>query len=172
MPAKKYLAVVAGRETQANSVVTSTGAANDGDLVALDAQGKIDVSILPAGVGVNTISGVASEALLANDIVNLVNNAGAVNVRKADNTAIGREAMGFVKAAFASGATATVFTSGNIITGLTGLTPGARQYLSATAGTRTETPPATGPAILQMLGYASSATSFIFEPEDTITLIA
>lgn len=170
MAAKRFLGLVAGRIKQIAAVVTSAGASNDGDLVALGPDGKLDASVMPAGIGVNTVSAIASEALAANDAVSLWNNAGTVNARKADATAEGKEAHGFVKSAFASAAIATVYTSGNVMTGLTGLTPGARQYLATTAGARTETPPATAGNVVQMLGVAASATTIAFEPEEPVTL--
>lgn len=170
MAAKRFIGLVAGRLKQIAGVVTSTGAANDGDLVALDASGKLDASVLPAGIGQNSVSATASEALAAGDLVNLWNNAGAIAARKADATAEGKEVSGFVKTAVANGAAATVFTPGNVITGLTGLTPGARQYLATTPGARTETPPAAAGNVVQMVGIAASATSLAFEPEEPVTL--
>lgn len=170
MPAKRFLGLVSGRIKQIAAVVTSAGAGNDGDLVALDASGKLDASVLPSGVGQNTVSATASEALAAGDLVNLYNNAGTINARKADATAEGKECHGFVKAAVANAANATVFTSGNILTGLTGLTPGARQYVATSPGARTETPPATAGNVVQMVGVSVSATSIAFEPEEPITV--
>ena len=67
-------------------------------------------------------------------------------------------------------ATATIYTSGNHLTGLTGMTPGARQYLATTAGARTETAPSTANNVVQMVGVASSASSLIFEPEEPVTV--
>jgi hypothetical protein len=170
MAAKRFVALVAGRLKQLAGVVTSAGATNDGDLVALDAAGKLDASVLPAGIGQNTVAAAASEALAANDLVNLYDNGGTIGVRKADATAEGKECNGFVKAAVANAASATVYLSGNIITGLSGLTPGARQYTATTAGARTETPPAAAGNVVQMVGYAASATTVIFEPEEPVTV--
>lgn len=170
MAAKRFLGLVAGRIKQIAAIVVSAGASNDGDLVALDASGKLDASVMPVGVGVNTVTAVASEALVAGDMINLWNNAGTINARKADATAEGKECHGFVKAAFASAASATVYTPGNILTGLTGMTPGARQYLATTAGARTETPPSTAGNVVMMLGVAQNATTMIFEPEEPITV--
>ena len=171
MAAKRYLALVAGRIKQLAAVVTSAGNANDGDLVALDSTGKLDASVLPSGLGQNTISAVASEALAANDLVNVYNNAGVATVRKADATAEGKEATGFVKSAVSNAGTATIFTSGQFITGLTGKTIGSRQYLSAaTPGAMTETPPAVAGNVVQKVADAYSATAAIFEPEEPITV--
>lgn len=170
MAAKKYLNLIAGRLTQLAAIVTSAGAGNDGDLVALDATGKLDASVMPTGVGANTQAAVASETLAANDLINLWNNAGTINARKADATTAGKEAHGFVKAGFSSSASATVYTSGNSITGLSGMTPGARQYMATTAGLRTETAPSGSGNIVQMVGVAASANVLVFEPEEPVTL--
>ena len=170
MAAKKYIALVAGRLKQLAAVVTSAGVANDGDLVALDASGKLDASVMPSGIGATTVAALASETLAANDLINLYTNAGTINARKADGTSEGKECHGLVKAGFASAAMATIYTPGDVITGLTGLTPGARQYLATTAGARTETAPSTTGNVSQMIGVAVSATSMIFEPEEPITV--
>jgi hypothetical protein len=172
MPAVKYLSRVAGRIREIAGTVISAGAADDGKLVSLDASGKIDVSVLPAGVGQNTVALVASEALSANDLVNIWNDVGTAKVRRADGATEGREVHGFVRAAFALNASATVFLPGNVMTGLTGLTPGARQFLATTAGGRTETPLAATGNVSQMIGIAATATSIVFEPEEPITVQA
>lgn len=165
MAAKKYLSFLSGRNKEVAGVVTSAGAANDGDLVALDASGKLDASVMPSGVGVNTVSATATEALSANDLVNI--HAGGV--RKADATAEGKEAHGFVKAAVANAATATIYLPGDVMTGLTGLTQGARYFLATTAGGVTTTPPAAAGNVAQLVGYAASATTLMFEPEEPVT---
>lgn len=170
MAAKKYLARIAGRFKQIAAVVVSAGAANDGDLVALGADGKLDASLMPAGFGQNTIPAVAAESLAAHDVVNLYNNAGTINVRKADATAEGKEANGFVTAAYALGASATVYTEGNILSGMSGLTPGARYYLSTTPGQVTAVPVSAAGNVDQCVGVAASDTTLVFAPEDPVTL--
>lgn len=174
MAVKKFLALVNGVMTEIKGVVNSTGTANEGDLVALDAQGKLDASLMPAGVGQNTVTAKASEALAAGDIVNIYDNAGVVSVRKADATGsptvAAKEAHGFVKEAVASGADATIYTTGNNITGLTGLTVGKSVYLQTTAGASGSVVVAGANNIHQVLGKANSATGFIFEPEEPVKL--
>lgn len=169
MPAKKFLRNIGGRVKEVLGIVVSTGAANDGDIVVLDATGKLDASVMPAGIGANTGTAITSEALAANDLVNIFDNAGTPNARKADATVEGKEATGFVRAGFASGATATYFMSGNIITGLTGLTAG-RRYLATVAGTSTATAPSAAGNVSQKIGDALSATTLLFEPEEPITI--
>lgn len=165
MPAKKYLSFLSGRNREVSGVVVSSGAANDGDFPALDAAGKLDVSVMPSGIGVNTVSATATEALAANDLVNI--HAGGV--RKADATTEGKEAHGFVKASVASAASATIYLPGDVITGLAGLTQGARYFLHTTAGLTTATAPAATGNVAQLVGIANSTTSIMFEPEEPIT---
>jgi len=173
MPAKKFIRqVISGgiaRLKEISGVVVSAGVANDGDIVALDASGKLDVSVLPAGVGQNTIAVVASEALAANDLVNVYDNTGTPAVRKADATVEGKECNGFVKAGYASSASATVYLPGNIITGLSGLTAGPR-YLSTTPGLSTGTAPSASGNVAQRIGDAFTATTIAFEPELPVTI--
>lgn len=170
MPAKRILQSINGRLRQLAAVVVSTGASNDGDIVALDASGKLDASVMPAGFGQNVVTATATEALSANDLVNIYDVSGTPSVRKADATIEGKEAHGFVKASVANAATATIYISGNVITGLTGLTTGTRQFLSTTAGARTATAPSAVGNVVQMVGVAASATTILFEPEEPVTV--
>ena len=71
MPAKKFLRLVAGVFTEVAATVTSAGAGNDGDLVALDSSGRLDNSVMPVGIGVDTKTIAASEALASGDWVNV-----------------------------------------------------------------------------------------------------
>ena len=109
MAAKKYLKQSAGVIAEEAGITTSTGAPDDGKLVALDATGKIDLSMMPTGIGPDTATVQASEALAAGDVVNIWNNAGAFRVRKADATVAGKEAHGFVLASVLLGANALVY---------------------------------------------------------------
>lgn len=157
--------------TIVNAKIVSAGAGDAGKLPQLDGTGRIDTSVLPVGVGVESQQLVASEALAAGNFVNLWNNAGVANVRKADASAVGKEANGFVLAAVAAAGTATVFSTSNTNTQLTGLTPGAAHYLSGlTAGTATATPPTTAGHFVQQLGRAGSATALVFNAGPAITL--
>lgn len=168
MAAKKYLDVVAGVLTQVQALVTSAGAGDDGKIVALDATGKLDTSVMPVGIGADTAAITASEALTAGDLVNVWNSAGSFRVRKADATTAGKEAHGFVLAAVSNGATATVYFEGSN-TQRSGLTPGP-YWLSITAGGITQTPPSTSGNVVQVVGYATSATVLNFQATPPITL--
>lgn len=164
-----YLKLSGGVPADTNANVTSAGAGDAGRIVKLDASGKLDMTLLPAGLGSETRSMQASEALAAGDLVNIWNSGGP-RMRKADATSAGKEAHGFVLSAIASGASGTLYPEENVVSGLSGLTPGARQFLSATAGGRTETVPATGGQVAQIVGVALSATEMLFRPETPIVL--
>lgn len=170
MPAKKYIALVNGRLQEQQATVTSSGAADDGKIVALDSSGRLDASVLPVGIGADTATIMASEALAAGDFVNIHNVSGSPRVRKADASTAGKEAHGFVLSAVAAGANAMVYFEGQN-TQVTGKTPGSRQYLSATTpGATTETPPTGSGNVVQCLGVAVSDTSISTEIEDGVIL--
>lgn len=195
MALPKILVHVAGKIRQMLPVQASAGAADAEKIPALNASGvlapsllnaaetgnskvvmtnssgQLDPSVMPTGIGADTVSLPASEALASGDMVNVWNDAGTAKVRKADATAEGKEAHGFVLAAVASLATASVYLEGRV-TGLTSKTPGARQYLSTTPGALTETPPAANGNVVQYIGQAMGATSVNFEPDDAITVVA
>ncbi|MEI8396312.1 MAG: hypothetical protein WCF85_16380 [Rhodospirillaceae bacterium] len=121
-----------GRAGLVPFTTTSTGVGSAGKGVGLNDQGVLDPSLLPPGVGAETVPVVAFEALASGDFVAVFNNSGAVAVKKASAASGGLAATGFVLAAFAQGATATVYGLGMVNNGRSGLTPGARQYLSDT----------------------------------------
>ena len=157
--------------TLLNAKIISVGAGDAGKIPQLDSSGRVDVSVLPVGLGAETQQLVASEALAAGNFVNIWNNAGVASVRKADASAVGKEASGFVLAAVASAGTATVFSVSNTNTQLTGLTPGAAHYLSdSAAGMTMSAAPTVAGHVVQQLGRAGSATSLVFSPGPSITL--
>ena len=148
---------------EVEAAVTSSGVGNAGDVVALGPDGKLDVSVLPTGIGADVAVIEASESLAAGNFVNIWNDAGDVKVRKADASAAsaGKIAHGFVLSAVISGADAAVYFEGTNAQ-LTGLTPGVTYALSAAApGAVVPLASATTTAgqSLQPLGVAISATS-------------
>lgn len=165
--ADKYIGLDGtGNKAEVEGTVTSTGVAEAGDIVALDATGKIDTSILPTGIGADVKILEASESLSAGDLVNVWNDTTA-KVRKADATTTGKEADGFVKDAYTSGQNATVYFEG-VNDGLAGLTLGSKYYLGTTAGGITTTVPTTTGNVRQYVGKALSATELSFEASDAI----
>ena len=171
MAAKTFARRVAGVWREFLGTVSSTGTANAGDIPALDDSGHFDASLMPVGYGADTKVVTASEALSAGSLVNLWDNGGTINARKADATSEGKEAAGFVLDAAASGGQATVYFARKI-TGLSGLTNGARYYLSTTAGGVTAVPVSGAGKIDQFIGRAVSTTEIAFEPDDYVVKAA
>ena len=167
MPGEKFLKQVTGTLTEVVSVQAG-GAGNANKIPALDAAGLLDVTMMPTGIGADTSTMIASEALSAGNLVNVYNNAGVATVRKADATVAGKEANGFVLSAFLSAATATVYFEGNN-TQMTGLTPG-QNFLATTPGGATATAPSASGNIVQAVGIAVSATVLNCEFQRQIVL--
>ena len=167
--ADKPIQLIGGKLTEVEGTVVSVGAGDAGNIPALDSNGKLDVSVLPTGVGPNVKVILASENIGAGKYVNVYDNTGTANVRLADNSN-SREAHGFVKDAVTSGNNATVYFEGTN-DDLSGLTPGARQFL-ATAGGVTATPPTSGGGaqISQLVGTAISATEIDTDIDDCVVL--
>lgn len=168
MAAKKFLRLVSGVLTEVLGIQSSTGAANAGDIVALDDSGRIDGSMMPVGIGADTAILVASEALAAGDFVNVWADAGAFKVRKADATVAGKDAHGFVLAVVASAGNATVYFEGTN-TQVTAQTPG-NVFLQTTAGKSGATVPSATGNVVQQIGVATSATTVNFERGTPVTL--
>jgi len=166
MSANKYVELSAGQLAEKVATVTSAGAGNKDEIVALDATGRLDLSVMPIGIGPDTAMVEASEDLVAGNFVNIHDSTGA-KVRKADCTN-GRRAHGFVLAGVTAGDSALVYFEG-VVTGKSGLTPGATLYLDA-AGVETATAPVTVGHIVQEIGAAASATTITFEPQRPVTL--
>jgi hypothetical protein len=165
--ADKYISIgVTGIETEVEATVTSGGAANAGDIVALGSDGRLDPSMMPVGVGADAVSLTAGEALNAGDFVYVV--PGTQTVRKASAAAGGNPARGFVLTSAANAASVLVYWEGSN-TALTGLTIGSRYYLSDTAAGGVTTTPVTGTGKLhQFIGYAYSTSAITTEIADHI----
>lgn len=141
-----------------STIAASAGVADADKVVATNTIGEVDITFLPAAVKNTVILTTAAEALTGGNLV-YISSTGAF---KADAVNL-KLAMGFVLAGSALSAAATVFTSG-VVTGQTGLTVGARYYLSDTVpGTITAVMPTTAGKIAQIVGIAVSTTSIAFE---------
>lgn len=151
-----------------NSVTTSAGAGDAGKVAALDGAGRLSSTMMPAGFGDDAVIVVTSEALAAGDVVNIWNDAGTPKARKADATTAGKEAHGFVLESVLSGGDATVYFEGQD-TSVSGLTAGPL-FLSTTAGGVSNTAPSGSGNVVQRVGFATSATAFNFQSNDPIVL--
>ena len=150
-----------------NSTTTSAGAGSAAKLVALDGSGRIDTTMMPVGIGADTVAITASENLAAGDFVNIHDATGA-KVRKADATTAGKEAHGFVLASVTSGQSATVYFEGTN-TAVSGQTAGP-VFLGTTPGLAVATAPSGSGNIVQRIGFATGATSINFQSNDPIVL--
>lgn len=168
MSTNKFLTVINGIKNLTTGISSSAGVGDANKLVSTNGAGKLDTTLLPAGIGVATVTATASEAISAGDFVNLFNNAGTLTVRKADNSN-GRDAKGFVLAAISNAATGTVYLSGQN-TSVTALTPGTNYFLGTSGGVST-TAPTTSGTIIQILGYTVSATNLMFEFDEPTTIL-
>lgn len=113
----------------------------------------------------------ADEALAAGDFVHIIDDAGTGKLVKAD-AASDLCAQGFVLQAYSAAAMATFYSLGQLNDQLSGMTPGATQWLSVTVpgGTQATAPTGSG-EIVQCLGDAISATAMRFTG-DVYTVLA
>lgn len=194
MAAPRFLANILGRTKMVATIAASAGAADKEKIPSTNASGVLDPSLLnaattgaskvlmtkpdgtidpsamPVGIGPDTESMPASEALAAGDFVNVWSDAGTAKARKADAATEGKEAIGFVLSAVTSGAQALVYFEGKN-NQRSGLVPGERQYLSATTpGGCAAVAPAAAGNVVQPLGEAISATTVAFEKQEPVTV--
>lgn len=151
------------------SILNATVASSPDKIVQLDNAGRIDLSVLPVGLGPDTAIIIASETLLAGDLINVWNNGGIANVRKADATTPGKEAQGYVLVGVAAAGSVLVYFEGPN-TQCTGLTPGKLFLSNVTPGRTMATAPTTTGHVIQIVGFAVSATTLNFQSGTPITL--
>lgn len=155
-----------GLPTQYTPLTTSAGSASAGQVPALNGSGQIDSTMLPASTGLPSLSLTASGAIAANSFVS-INSSGQIVAASAASTSA--PAVGFCPNAISSGSSGTVQFAGTLCTGQTGLTPGAPVYLSATtAGASSSTAPSTAGQLIQQIGFAITATEFVFVPHSIL----
>ena len=116
--------------------------------------------VLTSGSGFPSL--LASETLTAGDFVNIFSG----GVRKASSNDTTKQAHGFVTASYSSTNSVIVFYSG-LNTAVSGLTAGARYFLSASGAASTTSPTLTG-QLSQEIGVAISTTTILFEPGPAI----
>lgn len=146
------------------TVATQVGGGGAADKIpSLDAAGRLDDTMMPAGIGADTASIVAAGALADGDFINIYDNGGTVTCRVADASALATQAHGYVLAAVSDAAMATVYFEGaNEGAGVSGLL-GGDVFLSETAGDATNTAPTASGSIVQKLGVVIAATGINVE---------
>lgn len=166
MAAPKFLRNVAGIFTEIIAAVVATA----DSIVATGPGGTIDVSFLPSGVGPAIVPIDCSENLSAGDFVNIYDNAGSPNCRKADGSTTGKPANGFVLSAFTSGNPADVYMPGQINDQVTSVDGGPIWLSVTTPGGFQDTAPTATGQISQKIGSGAAATKIIFDPQPEIVL--
>lgn len=158
--ADKFVNLGASGPIEKEFAVVSSGAADAGRGLGLDAQGRIDASVLPVGVGADTYTGVAAEALVAGAKVYVKSNGEIANASAAVG---GNPADGFVLLASSAAAAATIHFEGRN-TSKTGLTVGSTYFLSdVTPGAIITTAPVGAGKLYQVVGKAVSSTTMTTE---------
>lgn len=166
--ADKYQTLQAGREKMVEATVVSTGISQAGDIVALGTDGKLDPSVMPAGIGADVKVLETTETLTAGKYVNIYDDTGTAKCRLADATN-DRPAHGFVNSPFAIGEMASVYFEG-ANNDLSGIIAGTRYYLGA-SGAATAVVPALPTAVIhQFLGVGIDSTTVNTDIEDVIVL--
>lgn len=167
----KYLErnATSGQVTEVQPITISAGAGDATKVPQTDATGRLDSSLMPVGITPDVFTSTASGALSAGDAVYLTSGS---LIARASAAVAGNPAIGFVLAASLAAAAATIYFEGRN-TAVTGLTPGARYYLSdSTPGGLTTTPVTGAGKLHQYVGTAITATSLSWEPDDAIVLAA
>lgn len=164
MTNQKFLTKGSGYNQEVQAISTSGGAGDAGKIPCLDANGLIAENMMPSGVAAETVVAKAGVGdLLANDVVYLHLVETTLTADKADATDATKRAQGYVKAGATAGNDATVYTDG-FLPG-TGLTPGAKYYLTTTPGTVSVTAPSATGNMVQCVGEAVNATAIKFDPD-------
>ena len=167
----KFIRNNQGVLTETPGLVESTGTPDAGKIVETASDGRLDMSLMPEGIGQASTTMIASENLLAGDFVNIWSNNGTQNCRKAIATGVATQAHGYVNKNVSSGQTATVFFM-DFNTGLTGLTPGTAQFLSASQAGKTASTAAglTTGQISQRLGIATATNKISVTIQEPIVV--
>lgn len=166
MADRKFLALddTGKHKIEKEAINVSAGAGDAEKIIATDDEGKIDPSFLPES---EFLVREASEDLDQWDWVNIWDDGGTAKARKADASAFGTRAMGYIRNNYLTAENAEIFAEG-IMPGFVGLTIGAPVFLSLVSGETTQVPPTATGEIWQKVGEAVSATEIRVEIGEAI----
>lgn len=168
MPSQKFLTRQPGGGLVLDTAIaTSVGSSSASQIVSTDSTGRLDPSLMPSGIGADTGTYTATEAIGAGRYVNIYDVSGTARIRLADHSA-SRPAHGFCLSAVANGGTGTVYRAGRNTGDLVAV---GQRYLG-TAGNSIpiNAQPSSSGAILQSLGLSDgSGVTFDFD-EPTLIL--
>ncbi|MDD2834615.1 MAG: hypothetical protein PHY05_00540 [Methanothrix sp.] len=164
MTKEKFLTKGAGVLQESQAIDTSAGAGSAGKIACLGEDGRFNENMMPAGVAAETVvckAGVGG--LAANDVVYIHLVTTTLTADKADATDATKRAQGYVKEVVEAGANVTVYLDGELPG--TGLTPGAKYYLTTTPGTVSATVPTGSGNMVQCVGEAVGESEIKFDPD-------
>lgn len=167
----KFISWISGRLTEVQPITTSAGAGDASKMIQTDSSGLIDASLMPSGIVPDQFAGTSNGAITAKDLC-YVEAAGTI-ARATAASPTPQQCIGWATSSVATGQPVTIQLEGKI-TGLAGLTVGARYFLSdVSPGGLLVAPGPTGAGkYAQWVGTAVSATVLNFEPDDAILLVA
>lgn len=161
--------MIAYTQMPASGVAAGTyGDATHIPSVTVNAEGIV-TGVSLVSTGASSVTAVASETITAPAMVSFWLNGSTWSMKNASANDATRPAHGFVNTSVASGSVGTVYLPGQVMSGVSGLS-GPDVYLATTAvGAPTSTPPTMigSGNLLQRVGTAILATSFIFNPDTT-----
>ena len=168
MPGEKFIQMTTGGNFTEKRGVQAGGSSNANKIAALDSAGKIANTMLPDGIGQDTIVVQASEALSAGQFVNIWKSGSDTRVRRASATSAITRADGFIKEDVASGSDATIFISG-INTDVGGsINEGDKVFLGTNPGEGRSIPPTSANNIAQYLGVCTDDNTVAVDIRDFI----
>ena len=155
----------------AQEATTSTGGTGQENKVPnLGTSGRLAESMMPLGIGTDTVVAPASEGLSAGDMINLFNDSGTVKMRKADAGTNQYQAHGFVKEAVVSGNDGTAYLGGIVSGTFDAGDIGNPVFAGDTPGQATVTPVSGSGKLHQVIGTVISTTEFDFECDQPVVL--
>jgi hypothetical protein len=164
MVKEKFLTKGTGVFQEVQAIDSSAGAGSAGKIACLGEDGRFNENMMPAGVAAETVvckAGVGG--LAANDVVYIHLVTTTLTADKADATDATKRAQGYVKEVVEAGANVTVYLDGELPG--TGLTPGAKYYLTTTPGTVSATAPTGSGNMVQCVGEAVGESEIKFDPD-------
>lgn len=127
-----------------------------GQVLTTDGLGGVTFQDVPTSSATKICTMYTASGAIADRDAVYINGDSTVAVADA-SAAVSSQVIGFADGAIADTATGDICHDG-VLDGFTGLTPGARYFLSETPGQITTVPPTTDEASVVQVGYAKSAT--------------
>lgn len=134
-----------------------------GQVLTTNGLGVVSFADVPTSSAIRICTDYTASGAIGDRDAVYISGASTVSVGDASAESTSR-LIGFANGAIADTATGSICHDG-VLDGFTGLTPGARYFLSETAGDITTTPPTSDEAAVVQVGYAKSATELHIDIE-------